>query len=95
VLRTRRCSCVLQMAFLQYRDVLEASAGSLGIYLLTDGKPDTSMSMVLNEVRQMNSNKNIVINTISFNCPDRYHYCLLSFQYTLFLNTIIVKSMAW
>ena len=41
------------------------------IYLLTDGKPDTSTSMVLREVAKMNERRNINVNTISFNCTDR------------------------
>lgn len=67
------CLCVCgQMAFDQYRHISDCTDGGLGIYLLTDGKPDTSMSMVLNEVRRMNSPKQqITVNTISFNCSDR------------------------
>ena len=42
------------------------------IYLLTDGKPDTSTSLVLREVARMNLDRNITVNTISFNCSDRY-----------------------
>jgi len=58
------------MAFSQYQDV-EDAADSVGFYLLTDGKPDTSMSLVTNTVAEMNADRNIVVNTISFNCPDR------------------------
>jgi len=63
------------MAFSQCRNLSEASSGSVAVYLLTDGKPDTSMSMVLNEVRQRNAEKQIVVNTISFNCQDMYDKC--------------------
>jgi len=42
------------------------------VYLLTDGKPDTSTSLVLREVARMNLDRNITVNTISFNCSDRY-----------------------
>jgi len=59
------------MAFSQYQDVADA-AGSVGFYLLTDGKPDTSMSMVMTQVAEMNAGKHIIVNTISFNCPDRF-----------------------
>ncbi|WAQ95334.1 VWA3A-like protein [Mya arenaria] len=39
------------------------------VYLLTDGKPDTSTSLVLREVAE--DTKNLIpINTISFNCND-------------------------
>ena len=41
------------------------------IYLLTDGKPDTSTGMVLKAVNTMNEDRNVVINTISFQCDDR------------------------
>ena len=41
------------------------------IYMLTDGKPDTSTSLVLREVGEWNNTRNIEINTISFNCSDR------------------------
>ena len=40
------------------------------VYLLTDGKPDTSTSLVQKEVANMNNTRNIVVNTISFNCED-------------------------
>jgi len=41
------------------------------IYLLTDGKPDTSTALVLHEVQNLNAESQVVINTISFNCIDR------------------------
>ena len=41
------------------------------MYLLTDGKPDTSTGLVLKEVEKMNENRNAIINTISFQCDDR------------------------
>jgi len=58
------------MAFSQYQDAADV-ADFVGFYLLTDGKPDTSMSLVMNKVAEMNAGRNIVVNTISFNCPDR------------------------
>ena len=61
---------ILQLAFSQYQENASVP-NSVGFYLLTDGKPDTSMSLVMNEVAEMNVGRNIVINTISFNCPDR------------------------
>ena len=60
----------LQLAFSQCQDSADAP-DSVGFYLLTDGKPDTSMSLVMSQVAEMNVGRNIVINTISFNCPDR------------------------
>jgi len=66
----------VQMAFVQYRDATDA-VDSFGIYLLSDGKPDTSMSLVMNKVAEMNAGRNVVINTISFNCPDRYRWATL------------------
>jgi len=58
------------MAFSQYQDVAD-EANSVGFYLFTDGKPDTSMSLVMNKVAEMNADRKIIVNTISFNCPDR------------------------
>ncbi|XP_020370555.2 von Willebrand factor A domain-containing protein 3A [Rhincodon typus] len=52
----------LQRAF-QFLDVQ-------GIYLLTDGKPDSSCSLILKETQQMNKGRGVKIHTISFNCTD-------------------------
>ena len=41
------------------------------VYLFTDGKPDTSTSLVLKEVANLNADRDIHIHTISFNCDDR------------------------
>ncbi|XP_043945574.1 von Willebrand factor A domain-containing protein 3A isoform X2 [Protopterus annectens] len=62
-----------------------------GIYLLTDGKPDTSCSLVLKEADNLLKGRKVKIHTISFNCSDstaneflkklaaqtggRYHHC--------------------
>lgn len=40
------------------------------VYLLTDGKPDTSTALILKEVAE-NAERMIPINTISFNCNDK------------------------
>ncbi|XP_038067534.1 von Willebrand factor A domain-containing protein 3A-like isoform X2 [Patiria miniata] len=40
------------------------------IYLLTDGKPDSSTARVLREVAQVNTIRGVKIHTISFNCED-------------------------
>lgn len=48
------------------------------IYLISDGKPDNSMSMVLDEVKAMNAGRNLKINTISFNCQDQSANMFLS-----------------
>ncbi|XP_038676654.1 von Willebrand factor A domain-containing protein 3A [Scyliorhinus canicula] len=53
----------LQKAF-QFADVQ-------GIYLLTDGKPDTSCSLILKETQRLNQGRGVKIHTISFNCADR------------------------
>ena len=42
-----------------------------GIYLLTDGKPDNSTSLVLEEVRKLNKERKLSINVISFNCDEK------------------------
>ncbi|XP_051878461.1 von Willebrand factor A domain-containing protein 3A [Pristis pectinata] len=41
-----------------------------GVYLLTDGKPDTSCRLVLKEMQQMNRGRGVKVHTISFNCTD-------------------------
>lgn len=42
------------------------------LYVLTDGKPDTSCSLVLKEIEKLRKKQTIKIHTISFNCADRY-----------------------
>lgn len=54
------------------------------VYMLTDGKPDTSTSMVLKEVSEMNVDRKIPINTISFNCSDRFVLVISQVQHLLF-----------
>ncbi|XP_015216057.2 von Willebrand factor A domain-containing protein 3A isoform X2 [Lepisosteus oculatus] len=43
---------------------------TLGIYLLSDGKPDSSCSLVLRETARRTAGKDIAVHTISFNCCD-------------------------
>lgn len=58
-------TCTLEALRLAFQDPeMEA------IYMLTDGKPDSSTTLVLREVAEMNINRNVQINTISFNCAD-------------------------
>ncbi|XP_037670928.1 von Willebrand factor A domain-containing protein 3A isoform X2 [Choloepus didactylus] len=45
--------------------------GVEGLYLLTDGKPDTSCSLVLSEVQRFEEKRDVKVHTISFNCSDR------------------------
>ncbi|XP_063961989.1 von Willebrand factor A domain-containing protein 3A-like [Lytechinus pictus] len=40
------------------------------IYLLTDGKPDSSTSKVFREIAQVNTVRGVKVHTISFNCND-------------------------
>ncbi|XP_071488383.1 von Willebrand factor A domain-containing protein 3A-like [Diadema antillarum] len=40
------------------------------IYLLTDGKPDSSTSRVFREIAQVNTVRGVKVHTISFNCND-------------------------
>ncbi|XP_058013248.1 von Willebrand factor A domain-containing protein 3A isoform X2 [Ahaetulla prasina] len=42
-----------------------------GLYILTDGKPDTSCSLILKEIEALTKNRAVTIHTISFNCTDR------------------------
>lgn len=78
------------------------------VYMLTDGKPDTSTSMVLKEVSEMNVDRKIPINTISFNCSDstannflhlmaqetsgRYHRCQTDFDAQLFAHKLLTEG---
>ncbi|XP_072123423.1 LOW QUALITY PROTEIN: von Willebrand factor A domain-containing protein 3A [Mobula birostris] len=41
-----------------------------GVYLLTDGKPNTSCQLVLEETQQMNLGRGVKVHTVSFNCTD-------------------------
>ncbi|XP_061456287.1 von Willebrand factor A domain-containing protein 3A [Rhineura floridana] len=41
------------------------------LYVLTDGKPDTSCSLVLNEIEMLLKKRAVIIHTISFNCSER------------------------
>ncbi|KAB1263011.1 von Willebrand factor A domain-containing protein 3A [Camelus dromedarius] len=42
-----------------------------GLYLLTDGKPDTSCSLVLSEVRRLKETRDVRVHTISLNSSGR------------------------
>uniref|UniRef100_G3T2G0 von Willebrand factor A domain containing 3A n=1 Tax=Loxodonta africana TaxID=9785 RepID=G3T2G0_LOXAF len=42
-----------------------------GLYLLTDGKPDTSCSLILSEVQKLKEKRDVKVHTISFSCSDR------------------------
>ncbi|XP_041720237.2 von Willebrand factor A domain-containing protein 3A isoform X2 [Coregonus clupeaformis] len=43
---------------------------SVGLYLLSDGKPDSSCSLVLKETERLTTGNHITIHTVSFNCTD-------------------------
>ncbi|XP_010895711.3 von Willebrand factor A domain-containing protein 3A isoform X2 [Esox lucius] len=42
----------------------------VGLYLLSDGKPDSSCSLVLREAETLTAEKHITIHTVSYNCTD-------------------------
>ncbi|KAG3259467.1 von Willebrand factor A domain containing 3A [Ictidomys tridecemlineatus] len=42
-----------------------------GLYLLTDGKPDTSCNFVLKAVYRLQKERDVKVHTISLNCTDR------------------------
>lgn len=42
------------------------------LYILTDGKPDTSCNLILKEIERLRKQQDIKIHTISFSCVDRY-----------------------
>ncbi|XP_075292454.1 von Willebrand factor A domain-containing protein 3A [Opisthocomus hoazin] len=45
--------------------------GIEALYVLTDGKPDTSCSLILKEIETLRKKQDIKIHTISFSCTDR------------------------
>ncbi|PVD38341.1 hypothetical protein C0Q70_00953 [Pomacea canaliculata] len=96
-------TCTLEALQLAFEDsAIEA------IYLLTDGKPDTSTSLVLREVARMNADRDIPVNTISFNCSDstansflhllaqetggRYHRCPDDFNPDMFAHKLLSEG---
>ncbi|XP_035826258.1 von Willebrand factor A domain-containing protein 3A isoform X2 [Aplysia californica] len=96
-------TCTLEALQLAFRDPdIDA------IYLLTDGKPDTSTSLVLREVSKRNEKRNISVNTISFNCTDstannflrllatetggRYHRIHDDFDAQLFVHKLLSEG---
>ncbi|KAM6166301.1 LOW QUALITY PROTEIN: von Willebrand factor A domain-containing protein 3A [Erethizon dorsatum] len=42
-----------------------------GLYLLTDGKPDTSCGLVLDAVQRLQEERDVKVHTVSLNCTDR------------------------
>ncbi|CAO2583081.1 von Willebrand factor A domain-containing protein 3A [Lemmus lemmus] len=45
--------------------------GTQGLYLLTDGEPDTSYSLILNTVRRLRTERDVKVHTISLSSTDR------------------------
>lgn len=43
-----------------------------GLYLLTDGKPDTSCSLILSEVQRLTEERDVKLHTISLSCSGRW-----------------------
>lgn len=80
-----------------------------GIYLLTDGKPDNSTTMVLREVAKLNSGRNVRVHCISFNCDDsvankflqllasqtggRYHRCQGDPDGNMFTHRLLAEGV--
>ncbi|XP_033122246.1 von Willebrand factor A domain-containing protein 3A-like [Anneissia japonica] len=78
------------------------------VYLLTDGKPDSSTSRVLQSVASLNTVRCIKINTISFNCKDdaanvflkqlaamsrgRYHRCYGHVDGDMFAHKLLANG---
>lgn len=96
-------TCTMEALQLAFEDSnLEA------VYLLTDGKPDTSTSLVLREVARLNLERNVSVNTISFNCSDstansflhllatetsgRYHRCPDDFNADMFAHKLLSEG---
>lgn len=74
----RECWNTLQTAFCD----LEVDA----IYLLSDGKPDTSTQHVLKEVAKMNENRKLKVHTMSFHCDDKSANSFLKVVILIFLT---------
>ncbi|CAH1794480.1 unnamed protein product [Owenia fusiformis] len=97
-------TCTLEALDMAFGD----PSGVDSIYLLTDGKPDTSTSLVLKEVARHNIDRHIPVNTISFNCDDstansflkllaaetsgRYHRCHSNFDADLFTHKLLEEG---
>ena len=47
-----------------------AEADVDAVYLLSDGKPDSSTSLVHKEVGRINLDREVKVHTISFHCDD-------------------------
>nr|XP_048316113.1 von Willebrand factor A domain-containing protein 3A isoform X2 [Myodes glareolus] len=45
--------------------------GTQGLYLLTDGEPDTSCSLILNAVQRLHKERDVKVHTISLSSTDR------------------------
>ncbi|KAL2100914.1 hypothetical protein ACEWY4_002675 [Coilia grayii] len=45
--------------------------GSEGCYLISDGRPDSSCGLVLQEAERLTARKDITVHTIAFHCRDR------------------------
>lgn len=58
------CLCALFQKAFSFPDVE-------GLYLLTDGKPDTSCSLILSEVQRLKEQRDVKIHTISLNRSGR------------------------
>lgn len=42
------------------------------LYLLTDGKPDTSRRLILREVQRLKEKNDVKVHAISLSCSDRW-----------------------
>lgn len=58
------CLCALFQKAFSFHDVE-------GLYLLTDGKPDSSCSLILREVQRLKEKRDVKIHTISLNRSGR------------------------
>lgn len=98
-------TCTLEALQLAFED------GNMeAVYLLTDGKPDTSTSLVLREVARLNLDRMVTVNTISFNCSDstansflhllatetggRYHRCPDDFNADMFAHKLLSEGFS-
>lgn len=67
--------------------------GIEALYVLTDGKPDTSCSLILKEIERLRKKQDIKIHTISFSCADRYMMLCKNNKTIFKISSLLVKRL--
>lgn len=66
---------------------------SVGLYLLSDGKPDSSCSLLLKETERLTTGNHITIHTVSFNCTDRSDYMIDWFVHLIYYTMTLTMTL--